>query len=466
MAKTLIEKAEFHRRYDNGDGSFTLESHAGPIHYQDENGEWQDVDATIQPDQPWPVGAETQFMAASHKASFGSREGADTAYYHGLRDVAGNRFSRTLLAVTLDGAGSDLSGGLKNKTLDSANNQLTADINADIAWVSRHGRISNRDFIKIIKVCHDFTVQKQFILTGLSVGNALGDDGNYVPDADGRFFLVDSSGTIKFWIPLPVVIASNGNAMTIQHTLSSGLVYTKSLSDDNRARLAASILHGKDLIWPLLTDTTTTFYSLSSDGNVDYSADFYALGFPLTWAQMRAGTGGGTASTDATNTTDYACAEYFSGVYGSGYVRRLFFAFDTSAIGAGNTVTAATVNLYCSAVGYPCSLSLMKGTQADTLTTADFNAFTGSEYGHVTPAANSWLSWSPTLADVSITGKTKVCLREYGHDYSNVAPLLVVYEATVDMSEHSGTTYDPYISVTYTAGGGGPVDPGLFTFNG
>src|SRR5215831_2569431 len=105
-------------------------------------------------------------------------------------------------------------------------------------------------------------------------------------------------------------------------------------------------MHGWDLFAdPLVPElsfgfSTLTVYTSAGtvspcDGSV-YSTD-------ASWATARAGTGATAPTPSVTASTRPILSELNAGVYN---IRRVFHNFDTSAIGSGSTVTAATLTLY------------------------------------------------------------------------------------------------------------------------
>jgi hypothetical protein len=93
----------------------------------------------------------------------------------------------------------------------------------------------------------------------------------------------------------------------------------------------------------------------------------------------------------------------------------------------------------------------MKGTQADTLTTADYDSLTGSSYGNVAVGAGwNTISFNPQgVSDINTSGTTKICHREKTHDYDNSAPGSdTKYGADIRSYDYAAATYDPYLEIT------------------
>lgn len=215
---------------------------------------------------------------------------------------------------------------------------------------------------------------------------------------------------------------------------------------------------------PLLADN---FFSGAGDGTSRYSS---ASG--KTWQQVIENATGDYA--------DYTTNALFFGVYHNATTRydcyRQFFPTDTSAIGAGSTVTAASFFIKVATVYAQSSsnnsLAVAQTDQPSTseVTTNDYNNC-GSALSLTKYSADTVYSgFSKTnyneiaLTDFSVinkTGVTKLGLREM-HDYNNTAPSANANDGLIiKMSEQDGTASDPYLSVTYSAdeGGGTTIVP-------
>lgn len=147
---------------------------------------------------------------------------------------------------------------------------------------------------------------------------------------------------------------------------------------------------------------------------------------------------------------------------------RAFFTFD---FGEFSTLSSGTRDLKS------CSLNItgysygqgnivgLQGTQSDSLTAADFDAFTGSAITNVvdwqTSNNNNVFTFNTTgsgYISTQMTGndKSKFCLREYDHDYLDVAPTIGndrdsylngCYFAARD--DQADISYVPKLIVTY-----------------
>lgn len=197
---------------------------------------------------------------------------------------------------------------------------------------------------------------------------------------------------------------------------------------------------------------TLTIFSSTADGRVSYQNP--------SWSTCRnAGTG------NAASTADNSLVNGISGYYASAVptyaVFRSFFYFDLS--GESGTADSVSLFLYSTAQA-ATSVSAQLGTQAATLTTADFDSFSGSSYGNVTWAASQYneiVFNAQGISDVDDqigAGEMKVCAREYDKDYLNVTPTLLSLNGVV--YANNGTN-KPYLEIE-TSGGGPAAEDAIF----
>lgn len=208
--------------------------------------------------------------------------------------------------------------------------------------------------------------------------------------------------------------------------------------------------------------TTATFYpsagaSSPVDGNVGNSN--------VTWAGCRSSATGTGAS--ATSTTDATFQAEYVGVATLYAINRSEYCFDTSTIGSGQTISAATFSVFSTGASdqsettYPANGCLVGTTLASnsTITTSDFAiANWGSvEFAsRVTLAAFSasaaysdWALNSSGIANINKTGISKFAIRGAA-DIDNNTPTLRSYGIGY-YADQTGTTNDPKLVVTYAA---------------
>lgn len=199
---------------------------------------------------------------------------------------------------------------------------------------------------------------------------------------------------------------------------------------------------------------TTTF-----DGHIAHNN--------ATWATVQ-GASAGTAANDS-DATSLGVISDFGVLVGSQYsIYRAFLLFNTAAIGAGSTVTAATLSGYVHTKVNDDNdgtdvIGVYSSTPASNtgLVTGDFDQCgdaidnptawaTPIDIGSIsTGAYTDWALNATGIAGVSLTSVTKTGMRE-GHDATDSAVVgggsyILVYPA-----ERAGTTEDPKLVVTYT----------------
>jgi len=261
----------------------------------------------------------------------------------------------------------------------------------------------------------------------------------YIKDEYGRF----NFGNDKplFWINPPQGKDSEDQSIyDIRHLLieeDNHLYYIKRCSSPD-LQLA---------YYPIFIDAST-YYSGTNDGRVKRGS-----GDGENWSTVR----GATAGTEVFSTesySNYAVQTYVNTNYGGGTeIDRSFFYFNTSDLPDNATIVTATLSLY----GYSTAEStvcVQEGTQSDTLTTEDYDAFTGNEFGHTTSWTTSGynnISFNDTgKGKINKTGTTKLCVREYPHDYQNVDPGATENRCGMYYADNTNTAYDPKLVITYS----------------
>ncbi len=250
----------------------------------------------------------------------------------------------------------------------------------------------------------------------------------------------------------------------ISQTNGNGTVTTFTYDEAERYRLTRKITTGYEADDTSVTTTTTTnFYPTAGDG--------YVYKYNASWDTAHDATSGsGSSSTSSSNRVGTAKSTI------NYYIYRFFLPFDTSSIPDDATVTSATLNVYASSKRNDDNdgddfVTLVQTSQASTttLSTADFdqagnidNPTEGidlSERKDITNVTTgSYLAFNLNATGqgwISKTGMTKLGLRE-GHDvidssFTSSSTTASQYNyLIIIMGECTGTTYDPYLSVTYT----------------
>lgn len=247
-------------------------------------------------------------------------------------------------------------------------------------------------------------------------------------------------------------------------TNSDSTLTTYTYDEAQRYRLTRKVTTDYEADGTTVTTTTTntqTFYPTSGDG--------YIYQINASWDTAHDATSGAGVSYAGSNTVTG------TSIISSDYrLFRTFIPFDTSSIPDDATVTDAKLNVYVYAKNNYDNdgddfVTLVQTSQASTtaLATADFgqagstnNPAEGidtSERKDITSiSTNAYLTFilNSTGRDwISKTDATKLGLRE-GHDVIDSAitrSSTTAYNYLLNYSsESSGTTYDPYLEVTYT----------------
>src|SRR3990167_5284528 len=227
----------------------------------------------------------------------------------------------------------------------------------------------------------------------------------------------------------------------------------KKIEDKHRALLHFSGLQ-KSKYLPSIYLTTTDYYAGAGDGTV--------WNYDLNFATSRdAATG--YAATPSSATAYFFFGKDTAGAGGLGVnqfiLARVFLPVDTSGIGAGQQVTAATIKIYPSADinnGGIAHATVVSTTQAatNTLVTADYDQIGGTALSDLvaldTSAYKTLTLTAGGLSAINMTGTTKLGLRDNDYDIGNSAPS-VYYYASLYFSEQAATANDSYYSITYAA---------------
>lgn len=214
------------------------------------------------------------------------------------------------------------------------------------------------------------------------------------------------------------------------------------------------------LFIPLAHAATLTPFSSSADGYYQFSAvgeegnEVSSLGDCSSASHTNS-----TNTSDTTSTTAIVFARYRTLTFGACDVYRIHLPFVTSALGSGATVTATTLHVFATAkangvndgadyiavvagdasfTGFG-STSLANQIDIGTITTSAYNVFTLTAGG---------------IATINKTGTTNLGLRE-GHDLGgSITANVTGNSVTISTSEQTGTTQDPFLTITYTPGAG------------
>lgn len=233
-----------------------------------------------------------------------------------------------------------------------------------------------------------------------------------------------------------------------------------------RKIIPRTFLNDPKTVYPVFSDTTSTFFpnpsaeTTSTDGYVARNAG------DALWATCH-DTATGQAA-DHTGTLARASADDGGG--GVNFtIFRSFILFDTSSIGATNSVSAANVQIWITTVtdtlndGHDYINVMGNATPASntTLGTADYNKegttkmSSDKDYTGLATGAYTTFTMNATgLANISLTSITKWGVQE-GHDIDNSSPGASGGNNQVNFNtaDQTGTSNDPVLTATYAAAG-------------
>jgi len=172
-------------------------------------------------------------------------------------------------------------------------------------------------------------------------------------------------------------------------------------------------------------------------------------GLDWQWATAHAMDPGNVIPAPETETDTAIEAKYDGMNY---KIFRAFVSFDLSAIPAGAVVTACTFR----AINYGtdvCDVTVQEGTQSTSLSEFDFQEFTGSYFDMATWIIGNNVFTLNTAGIAYIQGvigaTANLCMREYDHDYLDVAPGLGEDHKAGCYWSGAAANNRPRLSVTY-----------------
>jgi len=193
---------------------------------------------------------------------------------------------------------------------------------------------------------------------------------------------------------------------------------------------------------------------------------------PVNWSTIRSGAATSGYAHDDNLYWGMRCLSGFGTINCWSYMRRSFFFFDTSDIGAGSTISAATLSLYVASVDaawggggtdFTWGIYAKSGTSDQTDITSGDGLSLGTTLqapslsrGSTSSSAYSAFVLNSTGRDhISETAITKFGMRSANYDAANTEPTnpgagTYATGATIRASEDTGGDKDPKLVVTYT----------------
>jgi len=259
----------------------------------------------------------------------------------------------------------------------------------------------------------------------------------------------------------PRIFDSNGKTQDVEYDIKGGIL-TKHLSEE----------FFDNAVYPVRTDTTTSYYAGAGDGTIYTVGD----GQPsqAIWDTVHDATTG-TGRTVA-GVSGYASEVWIRGVNNDIKIFRAFFPVDTSGLPNSAIISGAILKLNLSAIqdgyngdGYDY-VAIVQTDQPDptTLEETDYNNCGATDNptkgsaniditGLTTEQYNNFTLDATGLTWVSKTGWTMLGIRP-GQDIQDYFPgdpgeVNKFSGVSAYFSEYTDTASDPYLEVTYTVGG-------------
>lgn len=175
--------------------------------------------------------------------------------------------------------------------------------------------------------------------------------------------------------------------------------------------------------------------------NTGTNAHGRIFGADVTWADVVSKTNGNSWSATSQDVQIQVGQNTTPQPY---FIERGFLYFDTSFITPAATVTLCEIHLFVENFG-DGALVAQKGTQSSSLTSQDFDAFTGTELGRVAPTLGAYNVISVPVSTVNKGGWTKIAIR-HEKDFDNVAPLGAIHATELELRTAGK---EPFLRISY-----------------
>ena len=359
--------------------------------------------------------------------SMGLKRNGDGEKYIGYRpdsDQSGaEQLEFTLLSVKLDGEKQNIESGEPSR-IDTGIQSLGRQI------AVTNTRQGSKQCWRVERPIKDFEIRYRLNVKGM-----------IIKPYQGEFWLHSiKTGEFRFRIKSPSILDvkfKNLNVGGLTHTL---------VKENNELIYKKKNLQPLDIKEDIYYIDAETCYSSTEDGHIQ-SAGYVQGGD--TWEEVR----NGELSLTTTANADVfyiggSLHPFLSLTYW--WIYRAFFMFDTSSVYTSSVSGASLFVRTTSAEISSMTISAQQGTQGDTLTDADFDAFSGDFFGTVNcQDANAWneiVFNDAGINAIEVDGITYICCREYAHDYVNSQPD-DEYSGIFHATEATGVENDPYLSV-------------------
>lgn len=406
-------------------------THSCPHYFQDATSALRPIDLSLT-DALSTVGGIK--VRNQNVVSVGFRADDSHEKFLGLRPDVNQALGTEQLEFSIESVKFGGAPQLVDTSANAALNRVTSDLGSVLVRTTRQGV---RQLFKVSQAITSFEIRLTLHVKGLTIEERF-----------GEFWFYGAGHEFRFRIRKPSLWGTD--FLKIQ---------SHDLQDDRYGDLVEhSLVENPDGTYTYTKASTALFtelaehlpaaYYIDADTYFSTTADGRIVSMSyVDWDTPHDAETGGGGSYD---TEHYSL---FSGMRGGQHlgqwkICRVFFYFDTTAV---SSPSAVDLKIYGNGEETANSCAQM-GTQADTLTTADFDSFSGSSYGQSSGwdnAAYNTISFNGTgVSEINTSGVTKICAREYDHDYLDVDPAPTDYMNGLWFANEEGTDKDPYLEIT------------------
>lgn len=474
----LLNKRTYtQKHFRNEDGSFKMKAHIGHVHYK-ENGEFKESNFT-------PVDKGTYWEMVKHNyhlrvmkdfstpilMQFKNKfEGADHTITYKPHSLVW--YNKTTDDMQVFRSQKAVTGVYRPKTnsfyyTNAFGKGIDFEITILRSGFKKEVVIPNKPNVFPTEPSNRHTLVALFKYgdTGLKVLSGktkrLWNKEEHFESSDG-FELGESNPTLKSFIRPAYAVDAEGNTRSLK-------VMWKKRNNQLWQIKEIPLKAMENAIYPVRFDTVTSYYTGSGDGGIlayksESSHNQSKWNNVHDWNGVDSGVNGLTSYTSTDGGT-YGPRMLLSLNANGVQIGRVFLPVDTSGLGSGATISAASFFCTTNAGDANWEAGLIEGTQTSTssVVQADFDNIGTVEWAtRVTISTTTFTEYelvlNPTGRDaINKTGWTKFSLVT-GYDIDdNYTGVTNNGQNNFRYSEYTGTASDPYLEVTYSSGGGSPV---------
>ena len=448
------------------DGSKRHLCFGAPIHYLTPVGEgerlaydeFDDIDIRLVHSEAKVDKTFGNHLALKNKFTYGFRDDGKSEKCIGIRRGVNNQMEWTPKAIKLGGVDKTIPTSFTS--IEKASDFSIKHKYTDYDLITNFNEVHLCTAVKTKSQINDFLVQEIINLKGITILNKtkLADSKSsiveYLPNKDNEFRFATTDGE-SLWIPTPKmwVEPSEAEMQAPQMDIASREITHRLFEEDGKL-IYEKVPTAKGKIW-LASKDAPVF--IDGDTYTGSTGDGYISRKDSLWSGVR----DGTAGNDLLNSTDtlYNYAIQLIRVNDVDYrICRVFLFFDTSSV--SSKPSSAVLKVYVTRTS-PQPVCALKSTISGTTVNdyAQYNDFSGNEYGHATWTLGAYrsITFNATgQGDISLTGVTKICCRDYTHDYLDVNPANST-QCYAGVTFANSATNKPYLDIVEPSGWTGKV---------